>query len=41
MTLLERLTALRDLGVMLPPWEDRLRADAPAGVLTAAFRHVL
>src|SRR6266436_292650 len=34
MTVLGLLITLRDLGVTLTPWEDRLRVDAPTGVLT-------
>jgi hypothetical protein len=41
MTPLELLTTLRGLGVTLPPWVDRLRVDAPAGVLTDALRDAL
>jgi hypothetical protein len=41
MTSLELLTTLRNLGVMLTPWVDRLRVDAPAGMLTDELRDAL
>jgi TubC N-terminal docking domain len=41
MTPLELLTTLHGLGVTLTPWVDRLRVDAPAGVLTDDLRQAL
>ena len=41
MTAVEVLTTLHGLGVTLTPWVDRLKADAPAGVLTADLRQAM
>jgi TubC N-terminal docking domain len=41
MTPLALLTTLRSLAVTLTPQVNRLRVDAPAGVLTDALRHAL
>src|SRR5438445_217140 len=41
MTALELLRTLHELGVTLTPMVDRLRIDAPMGVLTAELRQAL
>lgn len=38
MTALELLTTLRELGVTLTLWVDRLHVDAPQGALTPVLR---
>jgi hypothetical protein len=41
MTALVLLATLHEHGVTLTPWVDRLRVDAPEGVLTAELRQAL
>jgi len=41
MTALELLTTLRQCGVVLVPMVDRVRVDAPKGVLTPVLRQQL
>ena len=41
MTTMQLLTTLHGLGVTLIPWVDRLRVDAPEGVLTAELRQAI
>jgi hypothetical protein len=41
MTALELLATLHERGVTLIPWVDRLRVDAPEGVLTDELRQAI